>query len=279
MRIEDQFIKCVCFVGYQLADKSFRMAGSAFLLSKSAEDAYLITARHVIDGIRNLGLDKVWLRVNIKDGSSQWIDSEANDWFTHPEDQSIDAAILHFKFSPTFDHLMLAGWGISDEKLKEKGVGIGDAVFITGLFRHHHGALRNIPIARHGNIACMNEEKVTTKFGKLDAYLIEVRSIGGLSGSPVFLNLGPAKTEDGRNYNEIHLLGLIHGHFDLREDSLDTMVEDQISAPRTVNVNTGIAVVVPYENISALIKIHKALDFAKSELFIDELSKMQLPVQ
>ena len=67
---------------------------------------------------------------------------------------------------------------------------MGDEVFVVGLFRHRHGTQRNIPIVRVGNLAALTEEKVATNdFGLVDAYLIEARSIGGLSGSPVFLNL------------------------------------------------------------------------------------------
>jgi hypothetical protein len=80
---------------------------------------------------------------------------------------------------------------ITAEHMQEHEVAVGDEVFITGLFSQRHGTRRNIPIVRVGNLACMTEEKVSTNyFGDMDAILIEARSIGGLSGSPVFLNLG-----------------------------------------------------------------------------------------
>jgi hypothetical protein len=132
-------------------------------------------------------------------------------------------------------------------------VATGDAVFITGLFRHHQGARRNIPIARHGNLACLNEESVSTQFGQMDAFLIEVRSIGGLSGSPVFLNLGPAKTEEGKDYEEIHLLGLVHGHFDLNSGTIDSIVEYLAPGKSRVHV-TGIAIVVSHPKIAEVLE-------------------------
>jgi hypothetical protein len=71
-------------------------------------------------------------------------------------------------------------------------IGIGDAVFITGLFSHHPGKARNLRVIRVGNIAAMPDEPVKTQRGEMEAYLIEARSLGGLSGSPVFVRpVGP----------------------------------------------------------------------------------------
>jgi hypothetical protein len=75
-------------------------------------------------------------------------------------------------------------------------------------------------------------EKVATSFGDADAYLVEARSIGGLSGSPVFIDLlasrrVPKKTklaellENGiediqmpirQSPSSFRLLGVMHGH-------------------------------------------------------------------
>lgn len=100
----------------------------------------------------------------------------------------------------------------------------------------------------------MPEEKVATrKFGEIDAYLVEARSIGGLSGSPVFVMLGPHSRVDGNacfvNRATIGLLGLMHGHFDLPEP-LEDAVRDDFSQE---SVNVGIAIVVPAERIRELL--------------------------
>jgi hypothetical protein len=53
----------------------------------------------------------------------------------------------------------------------------------------------------------------------VDAHLIEAKSIGGLSGSPVFINMTPFEmtASKGRPSKIFHLylLGLMHGHFDI----------------------------------------------------------------
>ena len=124
------------------------------------------------------------------------------------------------------------------------------------MFRHHVGTKKNISIVRVGNLSALNEEKITTKaFGEIDAYLIEARSIGGLSGSPAFLNLGivrkiagETKFTTGRD-SLVLLLGLMHGHFDEGQTpSLGGTGE---------TVNSGIAIVIPIESVLSVISEHE----------------------
>jgi hypothetical protein len=58
------------------------------------------------------------------------------------------------------------------------------------LVRESHGRHQNVPIVRVGNFASYPAEQIQTGFGRMDAFLIEARSIGGLSGSPVFVHIG-----------------------------------------------------------------------------------------
>src|SRR5689334_8050250 len=98
-------------------------------------------------------------------------------------------------------------------------IGPCDEVIFPGLFSHHAGNDRNIPIVRRGTIAAIPGEKVTTeRMGKINAFLMEARSIGGLSGSPVFVHLGENRVlkNDPRaiaNPQRDYLIGLVHGHF------------------------------------------------------------------
>ncbi len=253
-----------------MADGSFRFAGSVFWFGKDnpetgkAEPVYAVTAKHVIDGIRRTGVDEVWFRINQTDGNSAWLRSNLNEWFFHPTDASLDVAILKTGLRPEWDHLVLPySLCMTDERMTEHEVALGDEVFVTGLFRHHHGTRRNIPIVRVGNLACLTEEKVETNgFGLMDAFLIEARSIGGLSGSPVFLNLGVTRMIGGqvkhaRGEPIFYLLGLIHGHYDVATeevDEADLVAEDALTTDR---VNTGIAIVSPFHSIMAVIEAYE----------------------
>ncbi|NHZ38233.1 hypothetical protein [Massilia rubra] len=258
------------------------MAGSVFFLEFPATDlkpqaSYAVTARHVIEGIRGLGISEICLRLNDVNGEAFWEKVPLNYWYL-AEDRTIDIAIFPTGLGSHVDHLYVtARDGVNLEIVKKHNVGVGDEVFITGLFLPHHGTNRNTPIVRIGNIASLAEEKVSTKLGNIDAYLIEARSIGGLSGSPVFLNLGNTRRIDGQvrlseGGNPIFLLGLIHGHFDVKENLVDHLTEDSNQAANYANVNMGIAIVIPF------LKINEIVDqYEKSGLNLRDISGNDAP--
>jgi hypothetical protein len=248
-----------------MANGDFRLAGSAYFIGKdtgtdTANDVFLVTARHVIDGIRKLGIEKVFIRANTAAGTSVWVECASTAWLFHPSDKTVDIAALKTGVPEGWDHLVVPlSMCATHEKMASNEVALGDEVFVVGLFRHHHGNQKNIPIVRVGNLAALTEEKVyTNAFGMIDAYLIEARSIGGLSGSPVFLNLGVVRYVGNAvkhsNGGPIQLLlGMIHGHFDVSTRAIDNIQADTQSGLSVERVNTGIAIVVPIEKVIELI--------------------------
>src|SRR5262249_33277136 len=77
--------------------------------------------------------------------------------------------------------------------------GPGDEIATIGLYTSHSGVSKNIPVVRIGHLAMMPDEPVLTQNGVyLKAYLVEVRSIAGLSGSPVFLNVPQIRVVDAK---------------------------------------------------------------------------------
>ena len=268
MIVPDQIRKCVVFIGYQLADGQMRLAGSGFFLARrqhgdNVRDVFLVTAKHVIDGIHKLGLTEIFIRANTTTGQSVWTKCQSTDWLFHPTDSTVDLALIRTGVPGDWDHLIIPpSMFATTQTLEANAVGLGDEVFIVGLFRHHHGTQKNIPIVRVGNLAAMAEEKVHTKdFGPVDAYLIEARSIGGLSGSPVFLNMGPVRYLDNQVKHAqgglmFFLLGLIHGHFDVPSSTIDGTNSDAADPLSAERVNTGIAIVVPIDKILEAINAH-----------------------
>jgi hypothetical protein len=92
-------------------------------------------------------------------------------------------------------------------------------------------------------VAMVPESKIlVSNFGEMGAFLIESRSIGGLSGSPVFVLDHKKK--------RVLLLGVVQGHYDVRNETIiDFSTEkDGIEA----GINTGIAVVTPSEKLIGL---------------------------
>ena len=104
----------------------------------------------------------------------------------------------------------------------------------------------------------MPEEQIDFKAGRFDAYLIEARSLGGLSGSPVFANLERVYIKKGelrvrKNESSHYLLGMMLGHWDAGVSELDGAKTDATDIQR---VNMGIGIVVPIEKIIEVISHH-----------------------
>lgn len=210
-----------------------------------------MTAKHVVEGAVKESIDgKIHLKVNRKDGSATWVEISTGDWLTHPLDNSVDVAVLPFELPTGIDHLSCPTYGFATkEVIVRESIGLGDELFFIGAFTGHLETKRNIPIVRIGNIAAMPEEPVDTKmYGKIEAYLVEARSIGGLSGSPVFVHLGGIRNVRESvlaQGNKFYLIGLIHGHWKKeRTRDVDLKLVEPIE-----EVNEGIAIAVPSTNI------------------------------
>ncbi len=220
---------------------------------------YLVTAKHVAAQVQ--GREFV-VRMNSKDQEQAiWVRGRCTDrFYFHPTDPSVDAAVIPYAPSrEKFDYEAIpTTMFLTDEIVRSGSVGPGDEVFLTGLFVHFFGSKKNVPIVRHGNVAMLPTEKVSTKIGETDAYLIEARSIGGLSGSPAFVrktvNIKTSEEGEGEIISApsgrgIYLMGLMHGHWDIpSEEKNDMRATDEEG-----KVNMGIAIVVPATKILEVI--------------------------
>ena len=268
MNVPDEVRKCVLFLGKKENGK-FIPCATAFLVAHQEHGmklGFLITAQHVVSGLLTKGHD-IWIRENLKSGMCLETKIPPDVWHFHPnEPRESDVAACYVNFSEGSDvhAIPLNGPGVAvaeKETMQSLEMGLGDEVVITGLFRSHYGVDHNVPIIRIGNIAAVQEEPVKTRYcGYMDAHLVEARSIGGLSGSPVFLMLPPvrlSKRETGipghhqrqtkfTSGQAMFLLGLVHGHFDAESVHDDVVSED---GGLSGGINTGIGVVVPVEKI------------------------------
>jgi hypothetical protein len=284
MLVPDEVRKCVVFLLFLNKNQKFRFAGTGFFVGVRVgfvSFIYLVTAKHVIAGIGQKSIDnKVYIRINDKQGNNQIVASDIGDWGEHPDDSSVDVSIL--KWAPQqqiFDYLVVPTEIVAtDDVIKSNSIGLGDEVFVTGLFVSRFGERRNIPIVRVGNIASMPEEKIDGKgFGPIDAYLVESRSIGGLSGSPVFVHLAGARQVGGNIIigagRQFYLLGLMRGHWDRDENYIDGISDDIDGG----SVNMGIAIVIPATKILEIINQSKWVD--ERQAYLDEEKKKNLPVE
>lgn len=262
MWVPDEIRKCVAFVMYasDTSGQPDSFAGTAFWFMKGSdriEDfyfGYIVTAWHVIVKCQEDSVDgKVYLRVNTTDGGATAIDTVPSDWFRHPDDTSVDIAVL--PAMPSADVVdwqsIPAGMAVREDIIEEEDIGIGDDLFLTGLFAPHNITVgRNVPILRVGNIAAMPGPPVKTRhFGDIEAYLVESRSIGGLSGSPVFVDVRGQRSGGLKiGGQQFYLLGVMQGHWDYYGELPEYDVSSQEEEERR-RVNMGIAIVVPVEKL------------------------------
>ena len=260
MRVPDEVRKCVVFVGLpqQQLDGSvqLQLRGTAFFVAIAYKKnphklfVYLVTAKHVAEKITG---QKFSIRANKIKGPSMLVTGQIAKWWNHPTEENVDVSV--FPWAPPQDLIdyrtVQTTIFLTKDIIKEKNIGVGDEVFITGLFAHHFGRESNVSIIRMGNIAMMPNDPVETKRGPMEAYLIEARSIAGVSGSPVFaretqlVNLGEGLSGPGPllGLGGFYLLGLMHGHWDLPLGGISDDVALDMSGQSSVNI--GIAIVVP----------------------------------
>jgi len=264
MFIPPEILTCVAYLGVELRDGNRVPLGTAFFVTyRVAMDgdpgyrdvAFLVTAGHVINKIALMPSSEVLVRVNVEGDSMRWIGTRVADWISHPTDSSVDVMAYRILWNPSIklDHRTFPIEHRVQQHIATESVDLGDELFFPGLFWPHHGESRNIPIVRLGTIAAMPTERVAANFGgttkKIDAYLAEVRSLGGLSGSPVFANMTGSRRGGIilSHPTPFRLLGLIRGHFDDELPRQDAGVPD-VHRP-IEKVNMGIATVVPAAKI------------------------------
>jgi hypothetical protein len=252
MRLPDVYLDCVAFVGsFAPGDDPDTppLGGTGFFVAVQSEVGrldytYFVTAKHCVVGATNRG--EFMLRLNNRDGGREFIRIDGG-WVFH-DDPTVDIAVLPLAPDTSkYDYKRLDYTVLCDaEKIELHKIGIGEELAISGLFLRRAGKGRNIPIVRFGNLAAMPSEELYDDIGLgFHGYLAEVRSIGGLSGSPVFAYLGPGRVSPDAEINLtqrfILLLGLLRGHW--FSDAAAYIKSSWKDEPD--EINWGIATVTP----------------------------------
>lgn len=267
MRIPDDVLKCVCFLCVRKPTPEgevYSYGGTAFfvVLPNEVDSAYshiyMVTARHCVDMAAKFG--PLFLRLNAVTGGAGMV--LINSEWVMSENPSVDVAVL--PFAPPQDRYDYKFFAqdilLTDEKIAEHGVGPGDNLVVTGLFTERSGKERNFPIVRSGIIAAMPGEPLVDEDTGLEypAYIAEVRSIGGLSGSPVLVSLEPGRVHPGTNKivleRRMFLLGIIRGHWDYAKKKVFAFSDDELKA-----VNMGMALVTPISELSKILSGEKLM--------------------
>lgn len=287
MRLPDRILDTAHFISAVTGLRP-KYGGTGFFVGTCGKygDAYLhfVTAKHVADKIADAPFV---LGINGKNGKTVPIHVDGMRWFFHPaEPNAVDVAVglLPLSNLGNWDSLDVSWINeemfVTPQNRQDLGIGIGDELVIVGLFTKFHGKDRLFPIVRTGNLAMLPTERIPAeKFDDMEAYLAEGRSIGGLSGSPVFVRetVGlPVKGADGRiqtlsGLGQIYFLGLMHGHWLVTPEAMRARGTEAEEA-----VNMGVSIIVPAHKIREVI-YHPEL-VAMRKKFDDEVGVERGPV-
>lgn len=248
-RIPDYLLKSVAFLyPSEEAALSMKVAGGSGFLVRLArelgdERLFLVTNQHVIQGCP-------YAHVFARDSTKV---IKLGDFIRHPHGDDVAVAPID---SVTHADLFAIDWrtiALHQTQMSGLNFGVGDDVFMLGRHVSARGPNQLTPVARFGNIAMMPGPLVKDgRHFQVEAFLMEMRSMPGYSGSPVFVYLAPGSFRgDGTTmplFSEtVKLVGVDTGHIE-RTTMVEVRGPDlqyQPSDEMQVRLNSGVSVVAP----------------------------------
>lgn len=279
-RIDDQIKDAIIYLYASVADAEIGETyqrepvngGSGFLVWVKSEinddfgTVYAFTNWHVIDEA-----EMPVIRINNRDGSVEIITLTAQDWTKHPESDLAMVCLAGLTSQASLKYRAIrSDLFITEEMIQLLNIGLGDDVYMVGRFIHHAGKKHNVPSARSGIISNMphpNEPvRISNDDTEPEAFLVEMRSLSGFSGSPVVLTLPFSQGYLSLERNSIierdrieigaWLLGIDRASFYIR-DSVRELSHDGTlllkSETLFVNSHSGHAVVIPAWRLTEMI--------------------------
>lgn len=272
MRVRDDLLDCCFFIGAKTATsgrEQYQYGGTGFFVSvpttvlPQQHYIYLVTALHNTVNAANAGSPHI--RLNTK--TSGTLDLPVQWEWLYPENDGADVAVAEWpaeqlRDKPEVDYRHIpSSMFVTLETIEDYEIGVGEEIVITGLFTSRSGRQRNLPIVRTGILSRMADEPLVDDYGnQYPALLAEVRSIGGLSGSPVFAVVEAARSKsfDPTGISPRQLLleregllvGMVRGHwnYDLGPSYADYVTDDHDT------LNSGIAIITPIGEVQAIIE-------------------------
>lgn len=270
-RIRDEILDCAIYLypSAKSARDGENAGGSGFLVavrSEAIQDGgyvYAVTNSHVI----REGRSPV-IRLNTVDGGVDISEKDEGDWVHHPDGDDVAACSIGTSEQHKCHYIMRDEF-ITHDVVREHGIGPGDDTFLVGRLIGHDGRQRNLPSLRFGNIAMMPEEPIIhpTRGIRQECVIVESRSVGGSSGSPVFVHIQPMAPRPTQFSNVMNLqgygpwlLGVNGGHLSLYEPLLEKDQETPVDNGWKVRSSTGMAWVVPAWRLAELLDSDELAD-------------------
>lgn len=262
MRVANEMLESIVFFYANAADANAgeMPVGTGFCLWIADEDkamthVYLVTNDHVYRASAPLHYVR---GMNSESGKSLICPTSERDWYTHPNGDDIAVCYLGCDQPMQIANWLAAEHLLTRAQLEAQYVGLGDDCLMIGCFAPLPGKRVNRPALRFGNVSVMSIEPVWVADRKFDqdCFLVEMRSRGGFSGSPVYLlphaNGG---AEANSNLKRAETLGICCGHLqEMRTLKLpDPRNEKGPWIPSEVEENSGMAMVIPAWKIHELL--------------------------
>jgi len=237
------------------AEAGEAVGGSGFLVGLPSEvhecwfHLYCVTNSHVVrEGEGNSPV----VRINTKDGDKQILHVDPDDWEHHPDGDEVAALSVMVTNPSALRYNFVKGEHLlTRELIEQHNIGPGDEAFMVGRFISHEGRQRNTPILRFGNLSMMPWEPITHPSRGItqESFLVEMRSLSGFSGSPVFVYIPLLAYRPGEQYlaeaKGPWLLGVDWGHLPVWEEIYQEDRDTLISERWVVKSNSGQTMVVP----------------------------------
>ena len=170
-------------VGISFGGDDFRHADNLMERTADQRHLYAVTASHV-------AADAPVVRLNTKDGNLytqtpvEWIHHRSGDDVAIAP-LNLDSRVHQFKFIGT-------NFFINEERWQNFRLGPGDETFMVGRFINRDETQSNMPVTRFGHIAGSRPEPLDQRPYRnvtQESILVEVHSVAGFSGSPVFVSV------------------------------------------------------------------------------------------
>ncbi len=264
-RIDDDLLNCVIYLypSEQDAVAGTAAGGSGVLGGVEVGNGdgskgnphrlFVVTNKHV----RATG--NLFARLNTKNGEVSVVDLASERWFDHPDGDDLTVCPINLQPEVHKVHFITEARWVDKAFMTDMDIGLGEDVFSVGRVIGVDGKSLNTPTVRFGNIAQLPLSAIEADGKQQDCFLVEMRSLPGFSGSPVFVEVAKYVHFPGSDkfklakYGGIRivaaniLLGLDFCHVTRSEKVIEKNNPDNPNGATSfyINTNSGIAGVIP----------------------------------
>lgn len=280
MHVDQEIADSVGFVGFH-SEHGFCADGTCFFVAVHEETEqfhYFVTARHLVRPLNSDGSERELVDgtvlVRLSRGTKPPLIQKTirSEWVC-PSDRHIDLAILPFDYRAAGQdgdlhfHAFIVispnhGILYNEQPHAHGKMRMGDDVFIPSVFSGHVGEQHNIPVIRFGHVASLPLEPMRYGSPTVPAFLIETRSLGGISGAPVLLHLDPGAPRNSPKGHEsgnirmvpYALIGMVLGAHGGGYGTDFAADPDGTTVNADAQFNAGLSLVLPMQHVLDLLQ-------------------------